>query len=253
MCTVTIVPYQHEADRAAASGRSVQLMANRDERRSRPPALPPRICTLGDRRALLPIDPVSQGTWIGVNDGGLAMTLLNVSPIPQRPQGCPRKSRGGVIPALLYCTTIPQALDAVTALDPREYSPFCLVLADRQSVATVRCQEGRIRRAAAKPLGEPVLFTSSGLGDQVVEGPRRQLFESYFSRPGRWPAHQEAFHRHSWRALPHLSVSMRRPDAQTVSCTRIELRPDWVVLTYHPGAPDRAAPRVTLSLELRRG
>ena len=66
MCTLTIFPLGNGNHR---------LAFNRDEARSRAAATPPRRGYYGDREALLPIDPAGRGTWIAVNDAGLAMAL----------------------------------------------------------------------------------------------------------------------------------------------------------------------------------
>src|SRR5262249_11399645 len=68
MCTVTVVP----------TPGAVRLACNRDEQRTRPPALPPQVRRFGRRWAAFPVDPVGGGTWVAVNDTGLAMTVLNV-------------------------------------------------------------------------------------------------------------------------------------------------------------------------------
>ena len=99
-------------------------------------------------------------------------------------------------------------------------------------------------------LTSPQLFTSSGLGDQAVEGPRRQLFGEFFDRPGDRLAQQEAFHRHRWPDRPHLSVCMDRQDARTVSHTVVFLSPDRITLAYHSDAPDRPAETLTLTLPI---
>ena len=65
MCTLTIVPHED----------GFQLGCNRDERLSRPAALPPRVHVAGSLLALFPTDLPGGGTWIGVNERGLAVSL----------------------------------------------------------------------------------------------------------------------------------------------------------------------------------
>ena len=67
MCTVSIVP----------DGDRFTLMSNRDERRDRAVALQPTVERFGARAAIMPIDPVGGGSWLGVNDAGLVAALLN--------------------------------------------------------------------------------------------------------------------------------------------------------------------------------
>jgi hypothetical protein len=239
MCTVTVVPARE----------TIRLACNRDELRSRPAALPPRIQQFGPQRAVLPVDPTSGGTWVAVNDAGLALALLNVnakkgpSATPTAPQ-----SRGKIIPALLHADTPWSAAFSALRLDPAQYAPFRLLLVNRRGGVEVHSDGTRIRLVWQIGLIRPQFFTSSGLGDQVVEGPRRQLFGEFFDRPGDWLARQDAFHRHRWPDRPHLSVCMDRQDARTVSHTVVCLGPDRVTLTYHPDAPDRPAETFTLTL-----
>jgi hypothetical protein len=70
VCTLSVVPI----------GDRVRLAFNRDEKRTRAPGLPPRAARIGHRTAILPTDPASGGTWLAVNDAGLALAVLNVNP-----------------------------------------------------------------------------------------------------------------------------------------------------------------------------
>jgi len=100
-----------------------------------------------------------------------------------------------------------------------------------------------------QPLDRPVMFTSSGLGDARVEGPRRELFHDWFGDdPAQWPAQQDAFHRHRWPDRPELSVCMSREDARSVSLTVVEVTAAGVSLTYHGAPPDEPGPDVTRRL-----
>jgi hypothetical protein len=107
--------------------------------------------------------------------------------------------------------------------------------------------DGHEPLAVSRPLGHtPLLFTSSGLGDHLVEGVRCELFDEFFTGPVEsWEAAQDAFHRHRWPGREHLSVNMARPDGRTVSHAVIELREANAVFNYHPDAPDRPAEGTT--------
>jgi hypothetical protein len=208
-------------------------------------ALPPRIQQFGQRRAVLPIDPVSGGTWVAGNDAGLAMTVLNVNQEGRKKgtTSLPR-SRGMIIPSLLHSDTLTSALSQATGLEQTRYAPFRLVLADRKEWAEVRSDGQRLKLMSRTAIVEPVFFTSSGLGDHLVEEPRRRLFVEFFNSAGDPVARQEAFHRHYWPDRPHLSVCMRRVEARTVSYTIVSLGQDMVTLTYHADAPDQPAETV---------
>jgi hypothetical protein len=244
MCTVTVVPWRG----------LVRLAVNRDELRSRSAALPPEVRRFGSRQAILPVDPAGGGTWVAVNDAAVAMTVLNVTAEPgDGKTTVPELSRGTIIPALLSCDTLSEAVERALGLDARDYASFRLVMIDRAEVAELHSdgkQVGSVRRSA---LTAPHLFTSSGLGDGLVQGPRGSLFADLFGRSEDWVAAQDAYHRHCWPDRPHLSVCMRRPDARTVSHTVITLGPDRISLAYHPDAPDRPAGLFAQDFTLRQG
>jgi hypothetical protein len=221
VCTLTILP--------RAGGAGLRLASSRDEARARPEALPPRERAYGGLRALLPVDPASGGTWVAANSAGLALALLNVNR-PGLGGGEPRRSRGTIIPALLGCADPDEARRRAEALRPADFPPFRLVLAGAGLVVE-GLSDGVALRWSRGRLEGPLLWTSSGLGDHLVEGPRRRLFErALAARPT--PQAQDAFHRHRWPGRPHLSVRMSRPDARTVSYTVVEVTPEKVSMKY---------------------
>jgi transport and Golgi organization protein 2 len=214
MCTVTVVPREG----------GVRVLSNRDELRTRPLALPPRIHHLGQRRAAFPMDPQGGGTWIGVNDAGVVVALLNANPTTRPSGNDATRSRGHIVLDLLQCESLRHAIAGAENLDPRPFGPFRVVIVHRDRVAVaascrtapIRCSEG--------PLVGPLLFTSSSLGDALVTGPRQRLFERIVirSRAG-WLAGQRRFHQHRWPRRPEISVRMERRDALTVSRTTIDI------------------------------
>jgi len=241
MCTVTVVPAGSLAGHPA-----YRLACNRDESVRRPVSSPPGCHLIGGRAALMPMDGLAGGTWIAVNDAGLSMTLLNAS---GGARGGKRRSRGLIIPDLLGHDSAPEAARQVLeTLDPELHLPFRLVITDGRTLVEVRSDGVRLARRA-QPAGlRPKLFTSSGLGDAVVEGPRGRLFEAFFLRSGDRAALQDAFHRHAWPDRPHLSVRMTRPGAATVSYTVIEVDRTGVRMRHTPGPPGTAVTQVTATL-----
>jgi hypothetical protein len=90
-----------------------------------------------------------------------------------------------------------------------------------------------------------LLFTSSSLGDEVVEGPRRWLFESLvLDESASWLLGQFRYHRTQWTARPDISVLMERVDARTVSRTVIDVNSGEASLYYEPlAARDHLGPQ----------
>lgn len=236
MCTVTVLP--------VAGG--FRLACNRDELRTRPPALPPETRRLGARLATFPLDPAGRGTWVAANDAGLALALLNHNPPVPRRTGA--RSRGLIIPWLGSGQSLEEATSLALRLDLTAYSPFRLLMLNRRRCVALTW-DGVVNRVELRPLDRPLLFTSSSLGDRLVEAPRRRLFERMVV-PSATPAVQDAFHRHQWPGRPHLSVNMCRGDAHTVSYTLVEASSQGMRLKYRGAAPGKAGASVIIELAL---
>lgn len=214
MCTVTVVPHE----------RGVRVLCNRDERRTRPPALPPRIHNLGGRLALFPEDPQGGGTWIGVNDADVMVALLNAHRTTRKGGDDCTRSRGLIVRDLLHCVSLGQAIAAAKSLDPRVFAPFRVVMVHDSRVAVATSDGTTFIRCSERRLDRPLLFTSSSLGDAAVGPPRRRLFDRLVVRScAGWLAGQTDFHQHQWPHRPEISVRMERRDALTVSRTAVDI------------------------------
>lgn len=264
MCTVTVLRIIDADEMAVVAGGMrgdsecswIRIACNRDESRLRPPAHPPQLRQIGDRNVVMPIDPVSDGTWIAVNDAGLAMTLLNANAkrIATKSSAVnpdDLRSRGEIIPHLMKYFDVASAEAAAHQIQINHYAPFRLVILDRYAVVDLQSDGQSIRVGRAGLTDEPLMFTSSGLGDELVELPRRALFREVFSQSGDRILQQEQFHRHRWPERSHLSVCMNREDACTVSYAVVELRLDRALVKYHPTPPDQPADDFSLSFVRR--
>jgi hypothetical protein len=223
MCTVTIVS-GHDGFR---------LMCNRDERTGRGTAEAPRIVRLGRVTALFPRDPDGGGTWIGVNDTGLALAMLNAS-TPRRVAPPPRwRSRGLIIPNLLALTTLEDVERALRDLPLFDFPPFRLVAAHRGRVH-VHAWCDVVESTHAR-LTHPLLFTSSSLGDVQADAIRRPLFDAVvLASPDSLLAGQQRFHDISLESDPAFGVRMMRQDARTVSQCTVDAWEHGVTMRYCP-------------------
>jgi hypothetical protein len=231
MCTVTIIPLPAGGFRVAC---------NRDESCARPAALPPLLSWAGDVRAMMPIDLLAGGTWIAATDRRISFALLNYNATGSTSRRTPPASRGTIIPFLSECRDLSDVYTRIASLRSNRFDPFrLLVIASGGVVEFLSDATTIARRALSHDICKPLLFTSSGLGDEVVEPPRRELFDATL---GREPTaeRQDIFHRHRWPDRPHLSVCMSRADARTVSYTTIEMRPTCATMHYRPAPPDEA-------------
>ncbi|MEQ8700324.1 MAG: NRDE family protein [Bauldia litoralis] len=133
MCTLAILY------RPSASW-PVILGANRDEmidRRWQPPARHwpewPGI--------VAGLDEQAGGSWLGMNDDGVVAAILNRQGSLGPADG--KRSRGDLVLAALDNPSAAAAADAIQGLDAREYRPFNLVVADRDTVIWLRNEAGR--------------------------------------------------------------------------------------------------------------
>jgi hypothetical protein len=222
MCTVTVVPYDD----------GFRLVCNRDERLDRPAAIPP-MDVIRQRTAIYPQDPLGGGTWIGINDAGLAVALLNMNIDAAQPgDERPLRSRGLIIPRLLDARATAEAVDMAADLNPAQCKPFRLLVLQRMTAALMT-SDGLTLSLQTPSLSQPLMLTSSSLGDALVEPPRRRLFEQLMMNNGRGWLHAQAdFHDHQWPLRPDLSVRMQRPDVRTVSRTIVNVTGRGIDLHY---------------------
>lgn len=249
MCTVTALPRSLLSRGASAEPLLLRIAHNRDERLTRAAGLPPAIWSAGVRRALMPIDPESGGTWIAANDAGVVFAILNAnpgprpgdlrSPGPRTAEYRPAESRGGIIPAIVESGTISDALTRAQSLRAGRYAPFRLLIFDRFQLVECWPQGDRIRHRRSF-LSSAIMRTSSGLGDAVVAQPRRALFQRVLGNPGDPRAAQDRFHRHRWIGREAVSVDMRRSDARTVSLTVVEVGCETISMSYCPADSARS-------------
>ncbi|HTL30343.1 MAG TPA: NRDE family protein [Tepidisphaeraceae bacterium] len=234
-----------------STGDRLRLACNRDEQLTRPTARPPEVFTFDDYFAAMPIDPESGGTWIAVNDAGVMMCLLNRTVGRALARDPSQITRGRIIPSLIHFDSAAEAARAARRLRAELYQPFRLIIIDPSSVFEVISNSDRIKSFEHIHDLRPLMFTSSGLGDALVEGPRRALFGDLFGDGAASAARQDVFHDHRWKDMPHLSVRMSRVDARTVSITTIDLTEDRAVMEYRPIAAPLAARNHVVTIPLK--
>jgi hypothetical protein len=193
---------------------------------------------------LAPRDAESQGTWIGANDRGLALAILNrwhESPIAT--EG-PWTSRGLLVRDLLDAPSIAAVKHRLEGADLSVYQPFTLAAFEPGLDLSVFAWNGRAPVLDQVP-DTGLVLTSSGY-DQEAALRRADQFARY-SDPS--PDQFEAVHASHQPVRGPLSVCMHRPEAETVSYTRIDVNPVRIVMGYVPGPPGETTERVTSALD----
>jgi len=251
MCTVTFLP--------GLPRGGWMLATNRDESPRRLPALAPYATEIGGRLVLAPRDADEGGTWIGVDEQGFALAILNGDRPAAAPPPADPVSRGRLVLELLER----RGADAVWAeLQRREragglrHRPFKLVVVEpgrSGAPAALRRAEWDGRALSLAATAGPQCITSSGVQPDAVAAVRCAAFARFLE--GVRPRLREdasaadldalaaalhefhASHRPEAPAGDALSVCMHRPEARTVSSTLVLVGPQAIRMDYQPGWP----------------
>jgi Transport and Golgi organisation 2 len=229
------------------------LYFNRDEQWSRKPALPPSVHTGPDARYLAPIDADAGGTWLGVNEFGVTIGLLNryqdmtQSPHPGR-AGVSWISRGLLVRELLRARSAAAASTQVSHIDTARYQPFTLVALDPTGDARLMSWNGA--QLALTDAAPEMPLCSSSWNPSAASAYRRALLGTMAEAAGGLtPAVLEAFHQTREADRAAWGPCMRRDDAHTVSLSHVCVRPGQITLRYAPGEPCEGA-RVWVAAQL---
>jgi len=244
MCTVSVLSTPQSRFR---------LVCNRDESRSRPIENPPSLIKCGDRLSIMPTDPKSGGSWVGVNDAGLVATLLNLNPQGSAPLNRPA-TRGQVVPlSLSRADTVSSRELILESLDPLHMGRFRLIVLDSQNVVEIISDGSRFHSSIRPRPEAAMVFTSSSLGDEVVAPQRLRAFKKLHPFD---EANQDAFHQYRCPNNSAMGVMMSRADARTTSRTTIDFKEEQATLShliFHEHAAEGVTTRLTLSLAYSLG
>jgi hypothetical protein len=171
------------------AGLPLVIAANRDEALDRP-ASAPRVWAAGEvaaRRVLAPRDLQAGGTWLGINDAGLFVGITNRRSLAKLLGGRARRSRGELVFEALGAATHQQARDRIRELDPREYNPFHLLLADREGAQVIWGDGERLHEVELAPGIHWITERSFGAGDSVRHEILAQVAAALASGPAPTP------------------------------------------------------------------
>jgi hypothetical protein len=236
-------------------GAGYQLFFNRDEKLTRKRAMPPSLAARDGVRFLAPVDGDFGGTWIATNEFGVSVCLLNGANLTgssaidsssgERLTG---RSRGLLIPELISAPSVASICERVRAADFALFAPFTLAaLGPGQAAALV---EWDGLRKTVDFNDEPCfMITSSSFNTEAVRASRREAFRGLVSARRQADAGAlETFHGSHVPARSAYSACMHRPDAETVSFSRIRVTKRDADFFYSPGALCEGIPGVRLKL-----
>ncbi len=221
------------------TGDARTLCFNRDERRSRAEALPPATQTRGGRRILAPVDPDGGGTWLGVNECGLVVALLNFYPKAQAERAGERSRGLLVMDALAECRGAGEVGAWLRSADLKVYRGFICFAMGRADEPMARRWDGD--GLEALDLSDGMLSTSS-VRDEACRRYRSARLAGAAS-----PDALRAAHLHVCPDDPALGPLVVREDARTHSVSEIRLERGAARFTYSPVDPQ--TPRLIASFE----
>ena len=195
-----------------------ELFFNRDEQRSRLPAIPPKFNQA--RSAIYPVDPQGEGTWLAVNQHGLTLALLNYyqAPFNNNPDIV---SRGQLILSLLDIEAEVDTIKQLKAMDLQIYQPFQLcIFPDDLSLNNNKVLCLNWTGSELIPIDIDLPITSSSIDLDEVYKKRKSRFNHLIDENSPSSNQLKNFH-FSTEILGKHSVNMQRPDAQTVSISHI--------------------------------
>ena len=231
MCTLTFAP----------TNEGFLAGMNRDEQRTRPSALSPETFTVGETQAIYPRE-AGGGTWIACNSRGNLFALLNWYSAETNTLGPKIKTRGELIPNLVYEPDSRSTANRLAGIDLAGIHPFRLVGAFcGEKVLNEWRWDGRHLDRVRFAWGLTHWFSSS-LSDSSAEHFRGRVCATAKSG-GTTPTRewlQELHKSHDPEPGPY-SICMHRPDAATVSYTQIECTPQEISMEYVAGPPCETA------------
>jgi hypothetical protein len=241
MCTVTFI----------ARRNGYALGMNRDEKLARATALPPAQRQIDRGAVLFPSEP-NGGTWIGVNDAGVTLALINWYFISERVGGSPF-SRGNIIRSALSARLPAAVSEALANLPLDRINPFRLLgfFPTDQTVVEWRWDLKRV--AQLHHLWTTNIWASSGHDEPGAQHTRGKIFGGALRQSSSGDLNWlRRLHRsHGLQRGPH-SICMHRNDAATVSYTEISVSRRTAIMRYQAGPPCCSSPQSICSHELKR-
>lgn len=204
---------------------SFEVFFNRDEKKTRSLAEAPRLHEGGGLRFLAPVDPDSGGTWMAANENGLVVCLLNRW--HEQPPEAPRRSRGLLMMGLANAAGMEDLGERLRRDDLTETAPFVLVGLDRHAEKAWSWNgQQLVSQETTMPL------TSSSFRFPEVEKVRKDRLEELTGVATSPRAALTAFHGLEGEEASAYTVRMLRPDARTMSRSRVTVGPQAVHWEY---------------------
>lgn len=207
---------------------------NRDEQVSRPRALAPRHHWTGTRASLYPSE-AGGGTWVGTNDAGLTLALINWYAKPQRDRSlC--VSRGIIIPHLLAAENLAEVAAMFADLPMGKINPFRLIAASAKE-HYLREWRWDGKALTCKRFGWARRHWFSSGYDEALVNKKRAAVVRGAAKSSVTPAWLRKLHQSHAPEQGPFSICMHRADAKSVSYTEIVAAKSGTTMRYAAGSP----------------
>jgi transport and Golgi organization protein 2 len=224
MCTVSFIP----------NSLGFYIGMNRDESLRRVRAYSPEVSYRDGHALLYPAEP-SGGTWIGVNDTGFCLALINWHAVSNHPES-PVVSRGTVVKTLVMSQSLGQLCTAIEGLPLRRMPPFRLIAILLLECVVHEFRWNQIEISQQRYEWEARHWFSSGFDEPAVQDKRVKVCRTAWDQPQagslNWLRQLHASHS---PAPGPFSICMHRKDAATVSYTEIVVGDGTILMNYHHG------------------
>jgi hypothetical protein len=208
-------------------------------------------------RFIAPADGDHGGAWLGVNESGVALCLLNrYEGTPSSPDDVKteddHRSRGLLLTSLLDSLTVAHAHARLSGADLSCFRPFMMaVLSTHEPTLLVHWADGLKTFDGAGDASMPL--TSSSYRWAEVTATRKSLFRRMAEGAGAvTPSLLHNFHRSHEPVRGAYSVCMLREDAATVSFSHVKVSGVTIEFSYQPAPPCAGSRAVVVRLPLRR-
>jgi hypothetical protein len=225
------------------------MAMNRDEKIARGTVSPPEIHEFEGARAIYPNDG-NGGTWIAVNEYGIALALLNWNGVAPSGKTAKTRSRGLVIPTLIDSRSLSDLHEVFSVSNFKGMLPFRLigVFPSERKIGEWRWDSGQTRFALHQ--WEPRHWFSSSLSDNQAENLRgiacRNAWNQADAGSGPWLRRLHTSHND---ASGPFSLCVHRPEVRTLSYSEIECTPTTLRIKHFPGSPCLALEDATVNVE----
>lgn len=233
-----------------ASADGYEVFFNRDERRTRKEALPPTITTDNGVSFITPADTNAGGTWMGVNQYGMTLCLLNYYVNSGTlSSSSTYVSRGILLRNLLHVRDKNELNHLFSGIDFMQYQPFTMLAFDDSGACSLfrwRGETSKKRLPESTQTVFPPVSSSSFQTAEVIQN-RMNVYESCQSGKNQRDNHLK-YHASHVPDKSAFSVCMHRDDARTVSFSHLIITGSTVSFAYYPGSPCSAAPLTPIEL-----